>query len=62
MHHIQINAFIKSGKAKTSAEHNFSFKRAKVDSYSSPHLNSTDFLTTSFKGATNILKSFTKHL
>ena len=37
------NAFVKSGKAKISAEHNFSFKWAKTDSYSPPHLNLIDF-------------------
>ena len=33
------NAFVKSSKAKTYAKHNFSFKKAKVDSCSSFNLN-----------------------
>jgi len=60
--HSISNAFIKLGKAKIGAEHNFSFKRTKVNFCSSPHLNPKDFLTISFKDATIVLKSFTKRL
>jgi hypothetical protein len=60
--HSISNAFVKSGKAKTGAEHIFSFKRTKANYCSFPHLNPTDFLTTSFKGAAIVLKSFTKRL
>jgi hypothetical protein len=34
----------------------------KLDYCSSSHLNPNNFLTTPFKGAANVLKSFTKHL
>jgi hypothetical protein len=44
------NAFVKSVKAKAGAEYNFSSKKTKANSFSSPRLNLTDFLTTSFKG------------
>ena len=60
--HSISNAFLKSSKAKIVAEHNFSFKKAKVDLCSSLYLNPTDFLIISFKGVTNVLKYFTKHL
>ena len=48
--HSISNVFVKSGKVKTSAEQNFSFKIAKVNFCSSAHLNTIDVLTTSFKG------------
>jgi len=61
--HSILNAFVKSGKVKTGAEYIFSFKLAKANSYPPPpHLNPIDFLTTSFNGACNVLKSFIKHL
>ena len=41
--HSISNAFVKLGKAKTCAEHNFSFTRTKVNFCSSPPFNSNRF-------------------
>jgi hypothetical protein len=50
--HSTLKAFVKFGKAKTGAEQSSYFNKLKPLSYSSFHLNPTDFFTISVIDAT----------
>ena len=57
---FNLKCLSKSGSVKLGALVNLSYKVSKYFSCSWPHLNTTSFFTISFRGATMVLKSFTK--
>jgi len=60
--HSTSKALVKSCKVKKDVEQSLSFIKLKALSYSSFHLNPTDFLTISVKDVARVLKSFTNLL
>jgi DNA-directed RNA polymerase specialized sigma54-like protein len=64
MHHIKFQ-MLSYSHVKLKQVQNITFlskDKKKTNSYFSPYLNPTDFLTTSLKGVANVLKSFIKCL
>jgi hypothetical protein len=60
--HSISKALLKSGKDSNGAEINFDFNMLNALSYSSPHLNPTNFLMISIIGEAIVLKSLTNLL